>query len=289
MYTYKIIKLPKHTSDIEVIIPWPDIQVEYKTAFAHLQNDLSVEGFRKGKVPEKIAEKHILKESVYQHLVRSLLSKIYEEIVKKENLKPIISPKVELKKAKESEDWELTIKVAEKPSVALGDYKERIQALKKDHKKEDIWVPGKDKKVDEKKQEEQKQHLLNEIFSSLLKYAICDISELVIEEELNARLAKIVDDVQKIGITTEAYLKSKNMTMEDLKKKHAQEISDTYKIEFILGEIAEKEQIKVEKEDLDKLFTNISDEKERAQAQQNAYFYASVLRKQKTLDFLSSL
>jgi len=47
--------------------------------------------------------------------------------------------------------------------------------------------------------------------------------------------------------------------------------------------------INVEKEDLDKLFANIKDEKEKEQARQNAYFYASILRKQKTLDLLLNL
>ena len=62
-----------------------------------------------------------------------------------------------------------------------------------------------------------------------------------------------------------------------------------HKIEFILGEIADKEGIKVEKSDLDKLFLNIKDEKERKMAETNGYYYASILRKQKTLDFLTSL
>jgi len=34
---------------------------------------------------------------------------------------------------------------------------------------------------------------------------------------------------------------------------------------------------------------NLLNEKERAEAQKNAYFYASVLRKQKTIDFLMNL
>jgi hypothetical protein len=52
--------------------------------------------------------------------------------------------------------------------------------------------------------------------------------------------------------------------------------------------IADKENITVEKQDLEKIFVNLSPE-ERKKAEENSYFYASILRKQKTLDFLINL
>ena len=77
--------------------------------------------------------------------------------------------------------------------------------------------------------------------------------------------------------------------MESLKTQFRKETEDTYKLEFVLSEIADKENIKIEKTDLDKLFVNIKDEKERKKAEQNSYYYATILRKQKTLDYLISL
>jgi len=53
--------------------------------------------------------------------------------------------------------------------------------------------------------------------------------------------------------------------------------------------IADKENIKVENSDIEKLFLNIKDDKEREKAKENSYYYASILRKQKTIDFLISL
>jgi len=102
-------------------------------------------------------------------------------------------------------------------------------------------------------------------------------------------LTRLLDDIQKIGLTVDNYLKSKKLTMEQLKASYRKEIEDTYKLEFILSEIADRENISVEKEDLDKLFSNIKEEKERKAAEANSYFYASILRKQKTLDYLLSL
>lgn len=291
MYTHEIKKLPKRTTEILLKIPLSDINKEREIAFANLQKELAIEGFRKGKVPKAIAEKHLSKEVVYQELLKSLLSRIYEEVVKKENLQPVISPKIDLTKAKEGEDWEIKITITERPVIELGAYKEAIKKLKADKKKEDIWVPGKgdEKKTSSAESPEAKQKHLNNVLTALLKEVKCEISDLIMNEELDRRLSQLVDDVRKIGLTVEAYLKSKNLTIDELKARYQREIEDTYRLEFVLMEIADKENIKVEKDEIDKLFTNITNEAEKKAAQENSYYYASILRKQKTLDFLVAL
>ncbi len=292
MYSYKTKKLPHEEVEITVDIPKGDIAVEYDHAFDELQKELAVEGFRKGKVPKAIAQKHLRKDLIYQELIRHILPRIYDEIVKKEALKPVVSPKIELVKAKEAEDWQVKITIAQRPTVDLGDYKALIKDIKSKEKKADIWVPGKGAPSDEVKKKEEaesKQKLLNDILTALLKNTKLELSDLLLEDELNRRLAQLVDDIQKIGLTVDAYLKSKGLTMEEMKARYRKEIEDTYKLEFILNEIADQEKITVESAELDKLFENIPNPQEKKAAQENSYFYASVLRKQKTLDYLLAL
>src|SRR3989344_384802 len=268
MVTHKIKRLPKSTIEIEVDIPKSVIESSYKEAFKKLQENLEVEGFRKGKVPQEIAEKNL----------------------KKEDLKPVMAPKVELVNAKESEDWKIKIMVAERPIVTLGDYKKTINEVKQERKKDKIWIPGKDKSEEsEPEKAKQNQEFLNAVLDQLLKKTKVDISDLILDEELNTRLARLVDDVEKLGMTVDTYLQSKNTTIEALRQQYRNEIEGIHKMEFLLNEIADKEEIRVENSELEKLFTAIKDEKERAMAQQNAYFYAALLRKQKTLDFLLGL
>ena len=292
MYTHKLNRLPKNTVEILVTIPKSSIEQEYKTAFAKLLQNFELAGFRKGKVPPNIAEKHIKKEAVYEEMIKSLIPNIYSEIVKKEDLKPVIQPKIELLNAKENEDWQIKITFAEKPKIELGNYRESIKKVKTDQKKSEIWTPGKQdqkQEVSEKEKSKKQQELLNAILSAILKETKCEISDLIIEEELNHRLSYLLSEIQKIGLTVESYLKSKNLTQEQLKKKYKDEIEQTYKLEFILAELADRENIKVENHDLEKLFSAIVDIKERDAARANSYFYASVLRKQKTLDYLLSI
>jgi len=292
MYTHKLNRLGKNTVEIIVAIEKSTIDKEYEASFTKLLQNLELKGFRKGKVPAKIAEKHLKKETIYDEMVKTIIPRIYEEIVKKENLKPVMHPKIELVKAKENEDWEIKITLAEKPAVELGNYKEAIKKIKAEQKKSDIWVPGKQgekQEVSEKEKVKKQQELLNAILNVVLKETKCEISELIIEEELNQRLSNLLTEIQKIGLTVETYLKSKNLTQEELKKRYRNEIEQTYKLEFVLAELADKENIKVENSDIEKLLLSINDPKERETARANSYFYASVLRKQKTLDFLLSI
>lgn len=289
MTTHTLKRLPKATIEIIAKIPWNDIVDENLKSFDTLQQSLVVEGYRKGKVPKALAEKHIKKEAIFQQTIREMLPRVYEELVKKEGLKPIISPRVELIKAKENEEWEIKFSLAEKPTIELGDYKKYIPEAVKEAQKAEIWVPGKEEKPPEKKADENQQEKLNAALGAVLKHAKVEISELVIDEELNIRLSRLVDDVQKVGLTMDSYLKSRNLTIEGIKKQLAQEIEETYKLEFILMEVADKENIEVQKADIDGILGSIKDEKERQNAAQNAYYYASILRKQKTLEFLTSL
>ena len=278
MYTHSIKKLPKNTLEISISIPWKDIQIEYTKAFAVIQKDTSIEGFRKGKAPKEVAEKHIKREDVYNNLLQTYVPSIYSEIVKKENLKPIISPKLDLKSSAENKDWDLVIHVAQVPTVTLGKYKEAVKAAKK----EVAQVTQEDK-------DKQKQAEFQASLAATLTAAKVEVSDLIVEDELNGRLARIVDDVQKIGLTMEKYLESKKMTKEDFNNQIREEITETYKMEFVLQKIADEEKIQVEKEELEKMLAAVTDPKEKEAAMKNMYYYASLLRKQKTLDYLSSL
>lgn len=291
MHTYSSKKLPKNSVEITVTLPKADIKVGKDKAFKHLQGELVVEGFRKGKVPEAIAQKYLSAEAIYQEMMKDVLPNIYDEIVKKEALKPVMNPKIELVNAKEGEDWIVKISVAQKPTITLGDYKAKIKTLKAGKKKEDIWIPGKEAPAakGQKEEDAEKSKMINEVLDTVLKTAKIEVSDLILEEELNHRLSRLVDDVEKIGLTVDGYLKSKNLTMETIKAQFKKEIEDTYKLEFILAEIADVEGIKVEPEELNRLFVNIKDEKEKQSAMQNSYYYASILRKQKTLDYLIGL
>ncbi len=288
MKNYKLKRLENKNVEIEVVIDKNTIKKEYELVFNEMVKNLVVDGFRKGSVPKNIAQKYLDKNKVYEKVIQKILPAIYEEIVKKESLKPVTYPKIDLVKAKEGDDWLVKITLAEIPTVNLKDYKKKVIEFNK--KTPQIWVPGKDQKKElTEESEEKKLSRLNEIFNILIKETECQIPDLLIENELQRKLANLVDELQKLGLTIEDYLKSKRLTLNQLKENYKKEIIDSYKLELVLSEIAENEKITVENKEIEDLLGKIKDEKQKENIKKNIYYYAALIRKQKTIDFLLNL
>jgi trigger factor len=172
------------------------------------------------------------------------------------------------------------------PEIDLKNYKEIVKKAKADADKPEIWTPGKDKEAKEPTPGAKKEMAMQAALNALVDKVKVEISDVILDDEVNRRMTKLIDDIQRLGMTVENYVKAKNLTVESLKDQFKKEIEETYKIEFILQQIADDEKIQVEKEDLDKMMIGLKDEKDKQAFMQNAYYYATLLRKQKTLEHL---
>lgn len=275
------------TIELTITIPWNKVKEAYDKSFEEALKKVEVEGFRKGKAPKKLAQDKVDEQKVYQKVIQKIIPKFYLQTIKEQEIKPIVSPKIELLKAKEQEDWQFKATVCEKPKIKLGDYKKAVRKLKKE-KRTKIWVPGEDKKQ-KTANKEQKKVTLNEVLEAVLKTAKIKISKILIENQVNQNLANLLDQVQKLGMTVDQYLQAKGKTIEQLKKEYQENAKKTLALEFVLQEIADQEEIKVKDKEIEKLIEKEKDEKVRKQLQTQKYYLASLLRRQKTLDKLLNL
>lgn len=290
MKTYTKKDLGKGTIELLITLDKDAIKKEFDVTFDKALTEVEVEGFRKGKAPKDMASKLVDREKVYEKVIGELIPVAYEEVLKKESLTPATQPHVELVNGKEGEDWVIKITLALRPVVTLGDYKKIVKDVKGDMKKDEIWVPGKEVKPEDKnKSEENKRKMLNAILDKLAHDSTVEMSDLIMKDEVNRRLTQLLDDVKQIGMTVEEYARSKNTTLEAMKAQFEHEIEDMYKIELGLEKISDEAKITVEESDLAAMLGNITDPKAKEQAQKNAYFYATVIKRQKTLDHLLSL
>lgn len=289
MTTSTVKHLPKATIELEIHIPWSDIEQTYEKIFTQVSNEFEYEGFRKGKVPRKIVEERIDRTKLYQEVVKEIVPKAYQEAVSQNKITPVISPKIEVLSAKEKEAWVIKASVALKPSINLKNYKEKIKVFNKGTPK--IWTPG--AKVEEKKEEnlpaQAKRPPFEELVNILLAEVTLELSDLLISEEANRLLAGLLDQTQKLGLTVEQYLIAKGTTTEKIRSDYAAEAAKNLKIEFILAEIADKENITVTDEDLKQLLAKVEKPEERERLSKDSYYLAHLLRQQKTIDFLYNL
>ena len=91
-------------------------------AFTKLNKKAKIDGFRPGKAPRNIFEKHYGKQEILYEAADKLINDKYFEILTKEKLVPIIEPKIEPIKLDE-EGLEVKYTIITEPEVKLGEYK----------------------------------------------------------------------------------------------------------------------------------------------------------------------
>jgi trigger factor len=285
MTTYAMHKLEDGTIELTVTIPWSDVSQEYERVIADAVKNTELSGFRKGKAPRAMVEDKLDRSALYEDVIRHLLPKVYNEVITKEKLKPVISPKVELKEAKENADWIVIIYTCERPKITLGDYK-KIISDEKSAKYKKIWVPGRDKEEEKKKD---KKPTIDEILLWTSKAITMTIPHLLLEQEVNRLLSQLIDQTKTLGLTVEQYLSATGKTSEGVRKEYEQQAEQTIKLEFGIEEIADKEGIFVSDDDIDAVIKTAKTEEEKKSLEEKRYYLASILRRQKTIDFLSQI
>ena len=91
-------------------------------AFAKKQKTAKVDGFRAGKVPRDIYEKHFGKESLFLDAADSCLQEAFMKAMDESKLIPVVQPAVDLKKVDEN-GVEFVFKIITKPELNIKKYK----------------------------------------------------------------------------------------------------------------------------------------------------------------------
>lgn len=286
---YSLTRLPKKTFEILVILPWKEIEENRNQAVKQASKTVEIKGFRKGMAPEKMVEQYLGPQKVLELTLQRIIPDYYQKVVSELSLNPIITPKIQLVSTEENKDWEVKFISCEQPEVALGNYKEELKKIKP---KEEIWTPGKEDKEDKKeedKKESNRDEKINEAITWLLNNIKVEVSDLLIEEEVGRRLSDLLEQTQKLGITIDQYLSSAGKTIQQVREEYTNRAKNNIALEFILEKVADEEKIEVKPEDLEKIMSSAKTEEEKKALDEQKYVITTMLRRQKTLDFLGSL
>lgn len=93
------------------------------TVFKKNAKYFNVPGFRKGKVPMHIAEKHYGVEMFYEDAFNEVVPEIYDKEIKENNLDVVSKPNIDIVQMEKGKDLIFTAIVQTKPDVKLGEYK----------------------------------------------------------------------------------------------------------------------------------------------------------------------
>ena len=268
------------TIQLTITIPSQAVKKAWNEVVEEGVKNMSVPGFRKGKAPKQFVEEKIDKEKVREETLKKLLPKFYSDAIQEHKIVPIINPKIHVDPNSIStdltKDWQFTALTCEAPEVKLNDYKQNIQKITAKSK---IIVPGKEPQAPK----------FEDIVKALLDSVTIKIPGILIEREVERLLAQTLDDIKKLGLTLDQYLSSTNRAPEGLRDEYKKKADSDIKLEFTLQKIATSEHITIEEKEIDEAIQKAKDEKERKHLESNRYLLASILRQQKTLDFLKNL
>lgn len=123
MQNIKITKLPKSEVEIEGEIEADIFEAYYSKALKKLGENIEIDGFRKGKVPENVLISKIPEISILEEMAEMALVEHYPKIIEDEKIDAISRPEIGITKLARKNPLGFKIKTAVIPEMELPDYK----------------------------------------------------------------------------------------------------------------------------------------------------------------------
>ena len=108
---------------MDIKVEAKDTKSAYDRACKRLAQHVNIPGFRKGKAPCKIVEKHVGKEYIQRDVLDSILPKVFNDIIKENNYDTVTEPYVDYFKFEDDGSLTVKAKVELRPEFTLTEYK----------------------------------------------------------------------------------------------------------------------------------------------------------------------
>jgi len=119
----QIEKLEKNMAKLTIDVPAIEFEKAITQAYNKSKGQISLPGFRKGKVPQTMIEKMYGADMFYEDAANIVMPTAYEAAVQESDLNIVSMPKIDVTQMEKGKDFIFTAEVAVKPEVTLGQYK----------------------------------------------------------------------------------------------------------------------------------------------------------------------
>ena len=116
-------KLENNMAKLTIEVSAEELEKAIEKVFQKQKKNISVPGFRKGKVPRQMVEKMYGKEVFYEDAANELIPTAYEKAYDECEEEIVSSPKIAIVQLEAGKPFIFTAEVALKPEVTLGAYK----------------------------------------------------------------------------------------------------------------------------------------------------------------------
>lgn len=127
-----------------------------------------------------------------------------------------------------------------------------------------------------------------EIVEKIIDKSKIDIPKILVESELDKMLAQFKDDIARMQITFDEYLKKIKKTESDLRTEWIKDAEKRAKLQLILNKISTEEKIKIPEEDIEKETSHILEHYRDAKPENVRVYIQSVLTNEKVFQLLEN-
>lgn len=115
--------LEKNMAKLTIEVSAEELEKALQGAYLKQKNNISIPGFRKGKVPRAMVEKMYGAGIFYEDAANALIPEAYSNAVAESKLDVVSQPEVNVVQIEKGKPFIFTAEVAVKPEVTLGEYK----------------------------------------------------------------------------------------------------------------------------------------------------------------------
>ncbi|WP_294977078.1 trigger factor [uncultured Leuconostoc sp.] len=112
----------KNQGTLEFKISRAQVESGLEKAFQQNKNEVSIPGFRKGKVTKALFFSKFGEEALYQQTMDIVLPAAYEAAIDEAGVTPVGRPNIEPVSMNKGEDWTMKAEITTAPEVKLGEY-----------------------------------------------------------------------------------------------------------------------------------------------------------------------
>src|SRR5699024_4644604 len=128
-------KLSATRTKITVEVPFDELKPEFDKAYASLSQQVSIPGFRNGKVPARIIETRLGRCVVLDQVINEMLPSRYSQAVEEHDVKALGQPEIDITELKDGESVTFTAEVDVRPEIEVPDFSDisvEVDAIKAD-------------------------------------------------------------------------------------------------------------------------------------------------------------
>jgi trigger factor len=182
-------------------------------------------------------------------------------------------------------DFEFTATVATRPDVKVGDYKKELKKVYEEKKKQQKKLNETKLKQGEKLGDTHTHLTTNEVIDVLIKSSDVEVPEMLVEEETDRMMSRLIDQSQTLGMSLEQYLRAQGKTSEQLRSEYDKISLRNLKAEFILAHLIKEEKVEVTEKEIEDTIkaSGVENAVERMKDPMESMYVKMILQKNKLI------